>query len=74
MSEKKLLRIRYNTENTGTLFWRVVVDNEEILADTITINVPTYTTQDTLPDGRIKFHISCKYDELIWDGENLTVK
>lgn len=74
MPAKKLLRIRHNTENTGTLFWRVVVDNEEILADTISINVPTFTTQDTFPDGRIKFHISCKYDELIWDGKNLTVK
>ncbi len=73
MVEKKLLKIRYNTENTGTLFWRVVVDDKEILADTISINVPTFTTQDKLPDGRIKFHISCNYNELIWEGKDLTI-
>ncbi len=74
MPSKKLLRIRYNTENTGILFWRVVVDEVEHLADTINITVPTFTSCDKLPDGREKYHISCYYNELIWDGKDLTVK
>lgn len=71
---KKNLKIRFNTENTGSLFWRVVVDGEEQLADHIDILVPTYTSQDALPDGRIKWHISADYHELIWNGTKLTVK
>ena len=74
MSVKKLLRIRYNTENTGILFWRVVVDDVEHLADTISINVSTFTTCDKLPDGREKYHISCYYNDLVWDEKKLTVK
>ncbi len=74
MSTKKLLRIRYNTENTGILFWRVLVDEEEILADSISIQVPTFTSFDKLPDGREKYHISCYYDELVWDKTKLIVK
>jgi hypothetical protein len=71
---KKTLKIRFNTENTGTLFWRVIVDGEEILADHINVNVPSYTSQDVLPDGRIKWHISADYNELVWEGKKLTVK
>jgi hypothetical protein len=71
---KKSLKIRFNTENTGTLFWRVIIDGEEILADHINIEVPSYTSQDTLPDGRVKWHISADYNELVWEGTKLTVK
>jgi hypothetical protein len=74
MPGKKLLQIRYNTENAGSLFWRVVIDGEEHLADGVNINVYSHTSQDTLPDGRVKFHISCYYNELVWEGKNLIVK
>ncbi|MGZ3884118.1 MAG: hypothetical protein ACXVPQ_10145 [Bacteroidia bacterium] len=74
MRDRRLLLIRYNTENTGTLFWRVVIDGEEHLADSISILVPSHTSQDTLPDGRVKFHISCYYNELVWEEKKLTVK
>jgi hypothetical protein len=51
----------------------LILDEVELLADTITINVPTFTSCDKLPDGREKYHISCYYNELVWDGKKLTV-
>lgn len=74
MDTKKRLQIRYNIDNKGALFWRVIADNQEYLADFVNIQVPTFTSQDFLPDGSSKFHISCYYSELQWDGTNLTVK
>lgn len=71
----KLIKIRFNTENKGDLFWRVIIDDDEHLANSLNILCPTFTTQDTLPDGRVKFHISCNYKELIWyNNSNLTIK
>jgi hypothetical protein len=71
---KKTLKLRFNTENTGTLFWRALIDGEEHLADHVELKVPSYTSQDTLPDGRIKWHISADYTELVWEGTTLIVK
>lgn len=71
---KKTLKLRYNTENTGTLFWRALIDGVEHLADHVELQVPSYTSQDTLPDGRIKWHISADYNELVWEGTKLIVK
>ena len=71
---KKTLKLRFNTENTGTLYWRALIDGEEHLADHVELKVPSYTSQDTLPDGRVKWHISADYNELVWDGKDLTVK
>ncbi|HWY12108.1 MAG TPA: hypothetical protein VN026_12325 [Bacteroidia bacterium] len=47
---KKTLKLRFNTENTGTLYWRAIYDGVEHLTDHVDIRVPTYTSQDTLPD------------------------
>ena len=71
---KKTLKIRFNTENTGTLFWRALIDEEEHLADHIELLVPSYTSEDALPDGRKKWHISADYTELVWEGTKLIVK
>jgi len=71
---KKTLKLRFNTVNTGTLFWRVIIGDVEHLADHVDICVPSYTSKDTLPDGRIKWHISADYNELIWEGTTLIVK
>mgnify|MGYP003334607513 CR=1 FL=1 len=32
MPRKKTLHLRFNTENTGNLFWRIIIDGKEILA------------------------------------------
>lgn len=71
---KQTIKIRFNTENTGTLFWRAIINGEEHLADNIEIKVPAHTSQDILPDGRVKWHISADYSELIWEGTKLIVK
>ena len=71
---KKTLKIRFNTENTGALFWRAIIDGKEHLADNIELKVPSYTSEDTLPDGRKKWHISADYNELVWEGTKLIVK
>ena len=69
------IKIRFNTENTGNLVWRVLIDNEEHLAEHIEIKVPVYTSKDILPDGKIKYHISCTCSELIWNEKReLVVK
>lgn len=71
----KELKIRFNTENTdGVMVWRVLIDGKEHLASNVNIITPSYTTKDTLEDGRVKWHISAKYDELVWNGDKLTVK
>ncbi|HWY13280.1 MAG TPA: hypothetical protein VN026_18255 [Bacteroidia bacterium] len=69
------IKIRFNTENKGSLFWRVLIDNKEYLANSVDIQVPVKTTMDTLEDGKTKFHISCNYNELIWEeNKNLIIK
>lgn len=70
---KKLL-IRFNTENKGKLFWRVIIEEQEHLADEILLQVPSHTSQDEIEPGRVKFHISCIYNELEWKGTTLIVK
>ena len=70
----KRLMIRFNTENQGKLFWRVVVDGVEHLADSVTLYQPSSTSEDTLPDGKKKFHITCWYNRLTWNGTNLIVE
>lgn len=71
----KELKIRFNTENTdGILVWRVLIDGSEHLARHVVLTTPSYTTKDILPDGRVKWHISTKYKELVWEGHQLTIK
>lgn len=70
------LKVRYNTEHNGSkLKWRAILMPgwEEHLAENIYINVPTETTEDTLPDGRVKHHVTMNYTNLHWDGLTLTI-
>lgn len=57
------VQIRYNTEaGDSNLRWRLLIDGGELLAREIHLHVPAYTSVDTLPDGRVKYHITawCK--------------
>lgn len=73
MTKKKVL-IRFNTENTGNLFWRVMVEGEEErLANEIVIWAPSHTSRDILPDGREKFHITTYSSSITWNGNNITI-
>jgi hypothetical protein len=66
--------MRFNTENKGSLFWRVIIEGKEHLADNVTFHVSTYTSQDKIAEGVTKFHISCRYNKLTWSGTNLIVE
>lgn len=68
-----LLRLRFNTENVGELFWRVIINDEEHLANSVQLHVPSFTSQDILPNGKVKFHISCFFSSLVWEGKDLSV-
>lgn len=69
------IKIRFNTENKGALYWRVFIHGVEHLANTVEINVPAKTTADSVEDGKIKYNISCNYNKLVWDkNKNLIIK
>lgn len=70
---KHAIQIRFNTEKekvSGELpAWRVLVDGVEHLAKNVRVEVPMWTTEDILPTGQRKWHLSCE-GELHW-VENL---
>ena len=69
-----IIKIRFNTENTyGILVWRVLINNTEQLASEVNLQVASITSKDTLPDGRVKWHITANYTQLIWQGTKLIV-
>jgi hypothetical protein len=69
------IQIRFNTEHgLSNLYWRVIVDDKEFLAKSVQLEVSSFSTTDTLADGRIKHHITAIYNELIWNEDSLVVK
>ena len=74
--KKHSIKLRYNTEcNDNRLFWRVLIDGKEHLAESVNFTIPVTTTCDFLADkGLTKHHISCESDNLVWEGDVLTVK
>lgn len=67
MPEKKIIKIRYNTENKGNLFWRVIADGKEVLADEVIFMSGCFTTRDRItPEGPCKAHVSAYYSKLEW--------
>jgi hypothetical protein len=76
----KAIKIRYNTIcDDDRLFWRVIIDYEEYFASEVNIEVPAFTTKDYVFDSKIqdmafKHHITCYSNNIIWDGDILTIK
>ncbi|MGZ3722715.1 MAG: hypothetical protein ACXVA9_07295 [Bdellovibrionales bacterium] len=72
---KHKIQLRFNTEKEkidGTLPpWRVLVDGVEHLATAVRVEVPTWTSEDLLPNGQRKWHISCEGD-ISWDKAERT--
>lgn len=70
-----LIKIRYNTEKDKTdsrlPAWRVLVNGEEQLAESITIETRSWTSVDEIEPGRIKWHISCE-GRVVWDAQKKT--
>jgi hypothetical protein len=58
---KQQFFIRYNTNSTGSHDkWRVITNEKEILVSQIRINVPSYTSQNDMPEVGVKYHIACE--------------
>lgn len=64
-----IIKIRFNHDNKTDLFWRLIIDGVEKLCTSVVIHCPAYTSQDELPDGKIKFHITCEAQKVIWNDE-----
>ncbi len=73
--KKYSIKLRYNTEcKDNRLYWRVLIDGKEHLAESVNFTIPVTTTCDFLKDkGLTKHHISCESDNLVWEGDVLTV-
>ena len=55
-----LAQIRFNTESNGlNLCWRLVLDGEEIIVESVNILAPVFTSRDWIePINNYKHHIS----------------
>ena len=57
-----LASIRYNTDSDGIeQCWRLILDGEEVLVESVNINAPVFTSRDWIaPIQKFKHHISVK--------------
>lgn len=55
-----IVQIRYNTESDGkNMAWRMILDGQELLVNTIDIQTPSHTSSDWLQDKQVvKHHIT----------------
>lgn len=71
------IKIRFNTEYKSTpseeYKWRIVVDGQESLAKNVAIKVPSCSTEDLLPSGIMKYHISCE-GNVVWSDGNAIIE
>ena len=53
-------QIRYNTDSNGQdQCWRLVLDGEEVLVESVQIHAPVFTSRDWIePINKFKHHIS----------------
>jgi hypothetical protein len=57
-----LAHIRYNTDSNGqNLCWRLVLDGQEVLVESVQIHAPVFTSRDWIePINQFKHHISVR--------------
>lgn len=71
------IKIRFNTEKDKTdsslPAWRVIILGVEHLAESIRINVPSWSTQDEIAPGIMKWHITCSGIP-VWNDKNCTIE
>jgi len=70
------IKIRFNTkylEGNPDLKWRVLINNKEVLARNVHIEVPSFTSEDTIEGGEIKWHISCE-GQVHWQEDIAIIK
>ncbi|HZU54091.1 MAG TPA: hypothetical protein VFF77_09375 [Holophagaceae bacterium] len=67
------ISIRFNTDKERVSLdlpaWRVMVDGVEHLAHHVRIEVPMRTTEDRLPTGKLKWHLSCE-GRVSWEADS----
>lgn len=53
--------------------WRVLIDGQEYLAQNVRVEVPMWTTEDLLPTGQRKWHLSCE-GEVHWADNSCVIR
>lgn len=69
--------VRFNTEHNNTpLKWRVLINGVEHLTSQVICKQASFTTsEDVLPDGRVKHHITILAKELPeWQDDQMLIK
>lgn len=74
---KRKIQIRFNTEkeriDNRVPAWRVLVDGQEHLAENVRVEVPMWTSEDLLPTGQKKWHLSCE-GEVHWEDRSCIIR
>lgn len=74
------VKVRWNTKCTDNHnYWRILINGVEKICSNVRFEIPVYTTKDILWDSIRnqeveKHHISCDANEVIWDGDKVTIK
>lgn len=74
------IKVRWNTQCTDNHnYWRILIDDVEHICSSVNFEIPVHTTKDTVWDSirgqeLEKHHVSCKANEVIWNGDVVTVK
>ena len=60
-------------------YWRIIIDGEEKICSKVVFTIPTYTTRDIVWDSirqqsLEKHHVSCQANEVLWNGDEVTIK
>ncbi len=73
----KLIKIRFNTKYLEaadtSLKWRLLVDDQELLASHVELQVPAETSEDVIASGETKWHFRCQ-GVLHWQGTRATIR
>lgn len=68
------VKLRYNHDHEGSLLrWRILIDGKEFKAERVEFHVKTWTTEDTLPSGEVKYHVSAIANDVRWEGNVVVV-
>lgn len=72
----KNIDIRFNTNfpSKSKFEWRVLVDGEETLVNTIRCEVPTYSSTTFIEGHGMKWHMSAKANEVIFQNHISNIK
>lgn len=72
----KKVDIRFNTNfpAKSQFEWRLLIDGEEHLVNKIRCEVPTYTSETFIEGHGMKWHLSCKANEVIIDNVYTNIK